>query len=616
MKDIEKIKEYLKKNKILITLIFILLIVHYLLVSPLISLPSPVYGGDYYYQLGQTQHVKYGGSAFESATINSALPGYFIFYSLIAGNFARIFNLDAVAAEFFFSYIIIIFSAVIMFTLVKKLFKNDLLAAISVLIFVMPDRMPVVKYTNFAYVVMMPLFFLLLYYFINSQSLKNSIFLGIVYGLIGLTHSVAFMSSSLLLGVIFLYYVIKPNINFREKEINFKIIKKSLFPYIIIFTIGILFALLWWYKPIFVYHGQTSAHYTEWNNQDWGSAYQFTFFWQTIKENFLNFSGLRLVLFSVFNLIGVIGLILVKDKKTEDKISRSSFIKFMFISAFIITFHYFITQNLFNFNLIPDYIAYLLFSPMLILLFIFGMNFSSYFIKKINLKKEIYFTLIIILLLITQVSAYNQRKEDKWYQNGLHKLPDYLINLQDYLIKESSVYDVILTTKEIGFAVNALTGRKLLSTRRAQNDPFIEMDPRELAQAIILYGNDTEYKKELIKQYEIRYFYWDYYWIQSEYYFDEEGKITGWFDPLILFYSEEKEEILKENGIKYFIQTTWVDPALKADYYKKFRLIFISPENYYNATHPWKPDLDSFMEEVWNYKQNEEKIARLFKIMV
>ena len=120
----------------------------------------------------------------------------------------------------------------------------------------------------------------------------------------------------------------------------------------------------------------------------------------------------------------------------------------------------------------------------------------------------------------------------------------------------------------------------------------------------------------MIKKYDIKYFYWDYYWVQSEFYFDNQGKLTSWFDPLILFYSEEKERILKENDIKYFIQTTWVDPAIKGEGIPKFKLIFISPENYYNNTHPWGKNLDLYMDEVWSYNQQNQKIAKLYKISI
>jgi hypothetical protein len=600
---------------ILFLVVSLFLIINYLIVTPLVSLPSPIYGGDYYFQLGQTNHVKYGGNPLDSANINDAKPIYFILYSFFTGNIARLFNINGITAEFIFSYMIIALSIVTTFFFVKYILNNTFVAVLSTLLFVNPGIMPIIKYTDFAVYLMMPLFLLMVFHFVKEKKYLNSILLGIVYGLIGLTHSVAFISASLLIAAVFIYYFVIKNFDFTHKKYIKENIKREIIFYLIIFVIGVSIALLWWYQPIFIYHGQTSPHYTEWNNQDWSNLnYQFGFLYQTIKQIFFSFDSIKSVIYSLFNVFGLIGILFIKRY-----IPKIKFIRFLFISSLIITFHYLLTQNAFGINLIPGYINFLLLVPSTVILFSFGIIvFYQLIIKKVstnNTIKTTFYGLIIIVLLISQVQAYNQKINDKWYQAGKNPLPPQLLDLKYYLIKNSDVYDTILTTKEIGFAVTALSGRKLLVARRAHNDPFLDLDPREMAAAIILYGNNTKLKKELIQKYDIKYLYWDYYWIQSEYYFDNAGQITGWFDPLILFYSKEYEQILKANGIKYFIETTWVDPALKGESYKKFKLIFISPQNYHNFTHPWDPDLDKYLIEVWSYEQKGQKIARLFEII-
>ena len=55
------------KWAILIAVVGLVLLTHYHIVSPLRQLPSPIYGGDYYYQLGQTNHVASGGSPLHSS---------------------------------------------------------------------------------------------------------------------------------------------------------------------------------------------------------------------------------------------------------------------------------------------------------------------------------------------------------------------------------------------------------------------------------------------------------------------------------------------------------------------------------------------------------------------
>lgn len=282
---------------------------HYLVVSPLKTLPSPIYGGDYYYQLGQTNHVKYGGNPLESATINGALPGYFALYSGITGGIARVFNIEAINSEFLFSYIIMIFSIILLFYLIKKLLNNNFLAILSPLMFILPASMPIIKYTDFARFLIMPLIILTSFNFVKNKSVKNSILLGLTYGATGLTHSVAFIASSLLLLSLFVYYEIIKDL--RKKRFTMEGIKKKLIPYFIILILGVSIALLYWYKPIFVYHGKTSPYYTEWNNPNWASiSYQIIFFWKVIKNNFFNFSSLKVSFSSIFSLIGIVGLML------------------------------------------------------------------------------------------------------------------------------------------------------------------------------------------------------------------------------------------------------------------------------------------------------------------
>ncbi|MEM4264025.1 MAG: hypothetical protein QW666_03990, partial [Candidatus Woesearchaeota archaeon] len=87
-------------------------------------------------------------------------------------------------------------------------------------------------------------------------------------------------------------------------------------------------------------------------------------------------------------------------------------------------------------------------------------------------------------------------------------------------------------------------------------------------------------------------------------------------DPLIMFQSNATEKILQKNNITYFKQNTWVDPALKGEDFKKFDLIFISPENYRSFEKPWKEDLDPYLKEVWSYKEGNNKIAVLYSLKV
>jgi hypothetical protein len=261
-------------------------------------------------------------------------------------------------------------------------------------------------------------------------------------------------------------------------------------------------------------------------------------------------------------------------------------------------------------------------TPVNLLVFVFGIHIISQMVHKLKIKENMqaliryaFLGLIILLLLIAQYQAYVSFKKDRWYGAGVNPLPENLLALKDYLVSNTDVKDTILTANEVGFAVNALSGRKLLITRRAQNDAYSDLESRELAAAIIFYGNDVQAKKELLKKYDVKYLYWDAYWIQSEFSFNEQGQIAGWFDPIVLFDNAEKRETLGKYNISYFSQNTWLDPASKSENFNKFDYLFISPQNYVNVTHPWNPNLDVFLQEVWIYPSSGQAMSRLYKIV-
>jgi len=102
--------------------------------------------------------------------------------------------------------------------------------------------------------------------------------------------------------------------------------------------------------------------------------------------------------------------------------------------------------------------------------------------------------------------------------------------------------------------------------------------------------------------------------MNSEWSTDDQGNIVGKFDPLLVPYDVSYENKLKENNISYAVDYFWFDPAYQGEDVPKLKGIVISPDNYYNFTHPWKPDIDKYLEEVWSYDYQGQKMAVLYKI--
>jgi hypothetical protein len=73
---------------------------------------------------------------------------------------------------------------------------------------------------------------------------------------------------------------------------------------------------------------------------------------------------------------------------------------------------------------------------------------------------------------------------------------------------------------------------------------------------------------------------------------------------------------LDKNGIPYFIRKNAIfEPSAQNNpYATKLDVIYISPEAYRNATHPWNEDLDQYLIEIWNSSYNGEVVAKLYSI--
>jgi len=593
--------DWCKQNWMFLGALGFLAALNYLYLSPLESLPSPLYGGDYYYQLGQTSHFKFGGSPFDSSTILGALPGYFVLYTLGAGLIAKL-GFDVITAHFIFSYLVLILGGIVFYNLVNKLFNSKILGVVGVLVFFMSDKFPILKYTPFSEMLIMPLIFLLLYNFLKDSSKKNSVLLGIGYGLAGLAHSVSFIGSTFLIFSAFLWYGLRSKGNFKSK----------LMPYVIVVIVGGLIAMAYWAGPIFIHHGQTSPNYNEWNNPNWSDLeFQFEFVKTVIVGGLLSFGTLGVAFVSVFTLLGLIGLFLRKKSK---EFGTESYLKFLLASGLVITLHYLVTASLFGIHFIPDRLNTMLMLPVWSLLFVYGVRFGFRFSKNFKLTRTQCVSLVVLTLLVFQVSTYSIKSSGQWYQGARNELPAHIVGASDYLIENGNVNDVILTTKELGFSINALSGRKLVSVRRAQNDPFLDMDLREIDHAIMLYGNDDAMRRDLLEKYSVDYLYWEQYWIQSEYTFDSSGQFVGSFDPLIVFDSEDNRRILNKYGIQYLPQHTWVDPALRGDEYRTFDLLLISPNNYRSFGTPWSSSLDKYLTEVWRYDGDGQVLSKVYKV--
>ena len=607
-------KESMKYIIILFIVISYYLLTQQCLISEFKSLPSPLYGGDYYFQLGSITHMMEGGNPLEAHNIKGSEPGYFILYSFLVACIGYLFSLTPIIAMFAFSQLLIVLSLSVIYLSMYYIFKNHWIALLGTIVYLPITKFPILLYNSFTHALVVPLFFFTLYYFFENRNIKSGILLGITIGLMGISHGSAFFAANFSLLILFFYFILFQNISIKNFSIKIKLNKeiyKFFGLFLIIFLIGFSISLLYWYKPIFVYHGKTLNDMQNWAFINLSNfSYQIEFLFHILQIYFFNFSNIKVFFISLLSLFGIFFVF----KNLEDK--KAKYILLLLIIAILSTFHYFITEPLLGTHFVPQRISYFTFPLTAMLLFCFTIE-KLISIKEIKKYRLPVVLLLLLIILFAQHIEFQQKVDtDKWVQVGKQPLSQDILETKKWILSNTCINDIFLSTNELSFALNALTGRKVMITRRSQNSPFLDIDQREADAAIILYGNNSKKRKELLKKYNIKYLYWSNYWIQSEYYFDNQGKITGWFDPIIVKDIKNYKSYFDNYNISYFSLNTWIDPAVKGEKIRKYDLLFVSPQNYRSFEKPWVEDLDNYLKEVWNFKYENQTLARIYEIKI
>ncbi|MEM3625226.1 MAG: hypothetical protein QXF35_01560 [Candidatus Bilamarchaeaceae archaeon] len=583
----------------------------YDIVSKFQALPSPIFGGDMYYQLGSVINILEGGNPFESSSLSGGrMPGYLPLFSIVVALFAIITGMDAFHALVYFSVILAFIIPLIWFFLIKKFVDNNNLALLCVLFFFLavenPLAFPIIKYTNFTYLVVFPLFLFFLYETYNNFNLKNTTAFAFFYSILSISHLVVFISASFILGFFVVYKLYFLTI---KKEDLKSVVIQNRIPLLAFLFISIPIILLYFYQPIFFYHLKPAYDRVHMDIPDFGLIdVQIWFIFDTIQLYFLNFSNIS----SFFFIFAAVSLILNLKKWQEDK--KSTFIYIALVGVLSAMLSYFITEPLLHINFINNYIRSIAFIPVLFLCGTFFLEKQKTFI---NLQKNsfVFFVTFVILFYLIVQNGTAGRENNVFFKNAYYPIPQSFTSAATYVKHNTSVNDIFLSQKELGFILNALTGRKLVTNRWAhQNDPYADTPQRDLEAAIILYGNNDEERLTLLKKYNITYLYWDINWVFLDFGLAPDKSTIYPFDPLLTFDTPSNRAYLDKNNIKYINTTTWIDPSVKVWYVRQYPLLIVSYENYRSIERPWHPGLDKYLEEVWSYKENEQKIAAIYKI--
>lgn len=624
------------------------------------SLPSPIFGGDYYYQQGAITHIREGGRILESSSFQGGQSGYLPVYSFLCAKFSDLLKLETMEGMFLFSLFLFIIASFVWYAAGKVIFKDVFLGILTSLIGGSLGVFVILKYTHFSFYVMFPLFLLLFYkiyeddskiveshvHTYGSKSIYeipshvstrggipitettihtdahpwisgigiNFVFLGVLIGLSALSHGILFIGSLL----IFHFYLISLLIKIILKKKSGSSIRDVLRKWLIFIIFMLPLALLYWWKPIFVYHLKSTNDIVHWAGGNLGDFRKgFKFLYDNLSEYFFSFVSWYEILISILFTAGFIKVCVNTEKE-----KTAYFLRFLFIASFLVTFSYFFTEPVFKMNLIPRYCAYFFLRGVRVLIIVYMVYFL---IKKKIIVSGFFKTFIILLFCAYNLLAFktviNSKGEGIFSPlSGRNSLPFHLISLQEYIFKNTSLEDVFLSTKNLSFAVNGLTGRKLVTNRWPhQNDPYQDFSLRDAATAVILYGSNDSQRLRLIKEYKVKYLYWEDDWLYTLYDFDKNGQIREILSPFLCVYSPELQKMLDENGVPYLKTKFWIDSSLEGYSYPQYDLLVILPffrrDN--GSINIWSDSLNKYLKEVWFVKGDSgKKEAVLYKVVL
>ncbi len=536
--------------------LFVLLLIAYLIIQfslmvSLTSLNGPVYGGDFYRDRGFIESVVQGFMPWEDGYYLGELQYYPWLYFAVLGFLAKFLSFNVDKLMIFFPLLTTSLMLFIHYKLADLLFKKELYVKFLYLFFIISSIVFIgSKGTRFGEFVFLPAsIYFFLKYELKHQHVRNLLYSGVFLGLTSLVHGSKFLIGLAFFGVYLLFDYFS---NLKKNGFNgvWIYIKK----YYSLFASAILVSLIY-FLPLFFRYGSSRPNPVMQYGDTYITHLGFGWLLTSLKNFFFNFSSFVNVLISLFVVVGFI-LLIMNFKRKESKILLS-----FFFTNLVILQHHQITRPLFAFWVfVPKLNYFVFFKP---IFFAFGIIGVYLIVKKFS-KQFVKFSylLVFILVLSNLVVSYGNVREGRWFEHGTKADMTELHNIGDYFKTNLPNDKAILANDETSFGLQALSGKKVMITRRTHASYFVDINERIKDAVLIWYSNNITLQKELLDNYSIKYLYLDQYFMNY---------------PVKT--SPEFEKELIENNILYVKQLTTLDPAQTIEKGFVTEMLIIPPQN-------------------------------------
>ena len=550
------------EDKIFICLLFFIGIFLLYLVSGFKHVPGPIYGGDLYMIRGFTQAILQGNSPW----YDPYFAGYYAYYGwfayLITAILVKITWIGLERMSTLLPAFVQIFFLVVSYKFGSTFFKSKRYG----LIFMLATFSFMIINTKLsgAFANLFTLLTLWSWIEYENGNKKYKYLMGIFMGLTALSHIINFVGVSAIIGFTLFVEFFREFLKRDKKKVFFEFINK----YLVVFVIALLVALPLVGPWIFVYHMNTLNPTPQYCVQDVDKA-GVGWIFSIVLNLFIRTDGILSFIFGIVVLLGIIFCFLNR-KRLEHR-----FIIYWLIALILAASHFLITKPFLNKWITPGLLWGNSIWVVNLILFTFGLKNIELILSKFSLDKKIIFAAFVVFLTAVSLQTINNFNNDRWVQYGRSLDPStkILFDTEAWMLSNTDKDDVFLANDESAFALNALSGRKVVTVRRTHANVYVDVEKRYADAIVMLYGNDKTKTDELLKEYSVDYLYID------------SSLITM---PMIV--SLDYEDYLKENGVNYTIENVRWDPSTED--VPSFMSLVVYPQELrilnYNITTPVK----------------------------
>lgn len=502
---------------VLFFFLLFLIITQVAIFSQFQHLPGPVYGGDIYRNRGFIQNIIEGNPVYSDAFFINELNYYPWLTHVVYAGVVTLFGLDIELFMIYFSIVFTLVYGLVIYWFGNVVFKKKIYALLLAIIASFAKVFFFTAPNAPASAIFFPLTLLFFYKAINTKKaeMRDILLSGVFLGLTGLSYGGSFAYLLLVMGIMLVFFftnTLFQNTKKKKSASFWFILKRYLRIGIPLYLVAfILFSIFFF--PLELSYGPKYNNVIEYGDRA-VELYTPESVVMTELAQLVNTKSLAWFLFGFFALLGLIYCFLTFAKKAS-----SRFFIFWFFAGMVAVLHHLVSRPLLGTWFNPSKLqhSYFLY-PILV---IWGLHFILQVVKSLMNRssehgKQIRLVILVLFLvfaLFFGINKIHDYSSSQWVVYGRQSNDQLQLSYSvgDWFKNHLSNQDVVLSHDESGFMIAALSGKKLMISRRTHASYYINLNERIADAAVIMYGNNLQKSKELIKKYGVTYFYLDRY---------------------------------------------------------------------------------------------------------